>query len=543
MKRLLLCLLTLSLILTIPLALFGCGKEGSVNYKKYNPSKYKEGIEKIDSSGSLLSFEDDSEYTLVFEDNFDGELNTSIWGDTRQGTRRDGYWTKNLAYTDGAGHLVIRTETRGSRYCSDTLQRTVAGYNGSEVVLTYDDCYPFGMVAGDFGPTAEIHHHTTDLVGNVILAQFDDLGTKFSAFTSAVSGSELSASDLHAAYKPFFDTALELYSYYAFVRAVKTVDTSLEKSAVIGINYDRTTAFGAPQADSLRSAVARLYGFESEADFILCAQSLADLSASYKADAANCAEKEAFENGCFLAANGNAIFPIAIRNESTILVTYVIVEGNGQVSVWVNDAAQMLRAINYGYDYYSGVTVNNETFCKNILFVSGPEGVYSGAIRTMDLYTHGFGYYEIRCKLPDTVGIWHAFWMMCGDVYNEENGSTDGIEIDVFEYLPARDAINCALHWDGYDEAHKNAHQRFETVGCADDEYHLFGMKWDEAGYTFYIDRQKVWTSKGGGICPNEGYMIISTEYGEWGDWVGELDPDFEPVDWIIDYVRVYDKK
>ena len=178
-----------------------------------------------------------------------------------------------------------------------------------------------------------------------------------------------------------------------------------------------------------------------------------------------------------------------------------------------------------------------------------PAGVYSGAVRTSNPqtpeigYRHGFGYYEIRCKLPSVEGIWHAFWMMCGDVYGEDDGSTDGIEIDVFEYLPNRDAINCALHWDGYDEAHKNAHKRFEKVGFADDEFHTFGMNWDEDGYTFYIDGKKVWTSTGGGICHENGYMKISTEYGEWGDWVGTLQTSNLPVDWVIDYVKIYDKK
>lgn len=176
--------------------------------------------------------------------------------------------------------------------------------------------------------------------------------------------------------------------------------------------------------------------------------------------------------------------------------------------------------------------------------------VCSGALRTKNPtetgYTHGFGYYEIRCKLPSQVGMWHAFWMMCGDVYSEDEGSTDGIEIDVFEYLPQRDAVNVALHWDGYDEAHKNAHKRFEKTGFADDEFHTFGMNWDEDGYTFYIDGGKVWTSTGGGICHEEGYMKISTEVGEWGDWVGTVDiaslPENWHVDWVIDYVKVYDK-
>ena len=168
--------------------------------------------------------------------------------------------------------------------------------------------------------------------------------------------------------------------------------------------------------------------------------------------------------------------------------------------------------------------------------------VYSGAVRTLNTYMHGFGYYEIRCKLPTATGMWHAFWLMCGDVYSEENGSEDGVEIDVFEYLPARDAVNVALHWDGYTEAHKNAHDRWEKTGLGDGEYHIFGVNWDETGYTFYIDGEYKWTTTGDGICEQDGYMIISTEVGEWGTWVGDLHMEDLPVDWVIDYVKIYEK-
>lgn len=176
------------------------------------------------------------------------------------------------------------------------------------------------------------------------------------------------------------------------------------------------------------------------------------------------------------------------------------------------------------------------------------DGVYSGAIRTGrldgdDEFTHGFGYYEIRCKLPSTTGLWHAFWMACGDVKSEKDGSADGVEIDVFEYLPARDAINVSLHWDGYNEAHQREYKRFSETGVADGEYHLFGMNWDEDGYTFYIDGRKVWTTQGAGICHAEGYLKISTEVDdEWAAWAGKFDPSLMPVDWVIDYVRIYDK-
>ena len=510
MKKCLIFSLILVLLLSLPLALAGCRKESDV--VKYKASKYKESI-------------DLSKYVLVFSDDFDGALDRSIWGDTRQGTRRDGYWTKNLAFTDGNGNLVIRTEKRGSRYCSDTREREVACYNGSRVKCVFDDCIPFALAAGDFGALSSIHSHTSDLVGNVILEKFNALGAAFAALPED-----------RTTYPSFYDQAMELYNYYSFVREVKAVTSPLSRSAVIGLNHSLTMTFGEEanlRSVDLKEAVAHLFGFTS-ASFTDAVQALADACA-----ATSC---EAIENGGFHTTSASTIYPVALQNASSILLTYVIVEEDGRVTIWLNDIDAVLRAVNYNGDYYTGESITNRTYCKNTLFVTGPEGVYSGALRTLDLYTHGFGYYEIRCKLPDVPGIWHAFWMMCGDVYNEENGSTDGIEIDVFEYLPNRDAVNCALHWNGYDEAHQNAHMRFKGVGCADGNYHTFGMNWDENGYAFYIDGKKVWTSTGGGICREEGYLKISTEYGEWGNWVGTLDIGDLPVDWIIDYVKIYDK-
>ena len=532
MKKVLTVVLILAMLGAAVFAFGGCN--GNKNLVTYDPSDY---TEKIDLDN----------YDLVYCDDFDGELDRTIWGDCRQGTRRDGYWTKNLAYTDGDGHLIIRTEKRGSRRCSEAKSRQVTGYNGSMVKLTYDDCIPFGLIAGDFGDRANITAHTSDLVGYVIEDKFDELASSFNAYLEGKDLSEAGTIRMtdRNAYKPFYETAAELFSYYSFVREVKTVESTLGNSAIIGLDRSYAMIFDTDiwNAD-LRAALARLYGFETEGAFVACAQETARIYSDYRSSlAAGGAVDAALENGCFFTENGCFVFPVAIRNDSAIVLTYIIIDTDGAISVWVNDVGDLLRMTNESAAYYTGAAVNNETYCKNILFVTGPEGVYSGAIRTMDFYKHGFGYYEIRCKLPDTVGIWHAFWLQCGNVYLETNGSADGVEVDVFEYLPARDAVNCALHWDGYDEAHKNIYKRFEGVGFADDEYHTFGVRWDETGYTFYLDGYKVWTTTGDGICTDDCYMIISTEYGEWGDWVGTLADDFAPVDWVIDYVKIYDKK
>ena len=522
MKKVLICLLILLLICSLPIVFFGCAHKGAELYK---PKKFKESI-------------DLTNYTLVFSDDFDGELDHSIWGDTRQGTRRDGFWTKNLAFTEN-GNLIIRTEVRGSRYCSDTHVRKITGHNGSTVTVKYDDCNPFAVLAGDYDKSA-IQIHTQDAVGYVILNTFNELAENFVAWKRANSEDELLApsSTKNALYASFFEKASRLFSYYSFVAETKAVATEQAYTAVIGANYDRSIlSYGDLDLQNvdLQEAVARLFGFSEKSEFTTLANALADLC---KSDPSNAT----IANGGFLTANGCCVFPVAFSCGEFFVLTHVIAESDGSVSVWVNDLRALLKATNYNASYDTGKDLSVETYCKNVLFVTGPEGVYSGALRTMDTYTHGYGYYEIRCKLPSVEGIWHAFWMMCGDVYSVGNGSTDGVEIDVFEYLPALDAVNCALHWDGYDEAHQNAHKRYEKTKLADGKYHTFGTLWDENGYAFYIDNKKVWSTTGGGVCPLDGYMKISTEYGEWGEWVGTLDLKDLPVDWVIDYVKIYDK-
>ncbi|MCR4725620.1 MAG: glycoside hydrolase family 16 protein [Clostridia bacterium] len=549
MKKILSVLLILTLFSASLLAFGGCAKKKNV--ERYDPSKFKETI-------------DLSDYTLVFSDEFDGELNRDLWGDTRQGTRRTGFWTKNLAFTDGEGHLVLRTEKRGSRFCSETREREVAGDNESRITVRFDDCYPFGLIAGDFGELSSLETHTHDSVGFVILDTFDILGERFEDFISTLElpavGEEFTlfdGADHAEAYSPFFETAAELYSYYSFVPEIKAVRSERSKSALIGVNYPFAMTFSEGQTAQpipYRAVLANVFGFSSEAEFAGCGQALAD---AYQEQRENLKQGEslsaALENGAFSTDDGFFIAPVVFRNKDSIVLTYVIAAPDGRVTIWVNDLSAALRSANYGDFGAAGAAITNETYCKNVLFVTGPEGVYSGAVRTLPIedhngnvtmtgYTHGYGYYEIRCKLPSVKGIWHAFWMMCGDVYSLGNGSADGVEIDVFEYLPARDSVNHALHWDGYDEAHQNIYKRYEKTNLADGEYHTFGTNWDENGYAFYIDGKKVWQTKGKGICSDEGHMLISTEYGEWGDWVGSLDLGDLPVDWIIDSVKIYDK-
>jgi len=61
-----------------------------------------------------------------------------------------------------------------------------------------------------------------------------------------------------------------------------------------------------------------------------------------------------------------------------------------------------------------------------------------GAVNTREKFTHAFGYYEARCKMPKEPGHWPAFWIMGDGVNKVGNDGRDGTEIDIIE-MPWRD--------------------------------------------------------------------------------------------------------
>lgn len=186
----------------------------------------------------------------------------------------------------------------------------------------------------------------------------------------------------------------------------------------------------------------------------------------------------------------------------------------------------------------------------------GPAGYYSYALDT----NHGrfeqtYGYFEVRCILPPGEGLWGAFWLLTDGMFVETGNGLNGAEIDVFEspnYAPKdfwkRNCVSCAIHYDGYNEAHKS-----KTLGCfyvgkdAYTDYHTYGVEWNEDGYSFYIDGKKTVSTDFGGASQVPEYLILSTEVG--GDngipgdsWAGDITKngtDFSS-EFIIDYVRVY---
>ncbi len=167
--------------------------------------------------------------------------------------------------------------------------------------------------------------------------------------------------------------------------------------------------------------------------------------------------------------------------------------------------------------------------------------VYCGALRTHNLFDKKYGFFEVRCKVPQMKGGWAAFWMM---PYGNKpgNAGNDGTEIDIFESINGwKGQINHALHWDGYGPEHKHEAKKMQRPDLYDDKYHIFSVMWTPQEYIFYIDNKETWRTSTGGVADVKQYLKLTLEVSgsTWpGDW---KEQKIKPIHWLIDYVRVYD--
>lgn len=285
---------------------------------------------------------------------------------------------------------VSGTSESGTVYgrCSELYERYISGYNGTRVNVSYDDCNLFGMIAGDFGEITSLSKHTSQSASESTIVAFNSLSELFATFMGnfeiPTNGTEyiptVSGNALNS-YTQFYNKAIELYNS-SRVSFTKNVSNDLTRSAVIGVNHPYTMAFGgdiSPELIDFQTVIANLFGFSFKTEFMNYAQDLADTYAQHRTNITNSlTTNEALENGCFYTSNGSFVFPIAVKNElaSTVLA-YVILDTSGLVSVWVNDITAALWATNFNISYHTDSIINNELYCKNILFVTGPDTAYA----------------------------------------------------------------------------------------------------------------------------------------------------------------------
>jgi len=177
----------------------------------------------------------------------------------------------------------------------------------------------------------------------------------------------------------------------------------------------------------------------------------------------------------------------------------------------------------------------------------GKDGrIETGGIDSQRQFQATHGYFECRCKVLEQPGAWSAFWVHSPSFGRPMgDGAAAGVEIDVFEYFPyawkrggaKKDVVEHNAHWDGYTkETHKSEHAEKVIPGLAK-EFRTFAVKWDAAGYVFFVDGVESgrWTKTPVSNRPE--YLILSCEA---DTWTGDIAKAELPAAFVVDHVRVW---
>jgi beta-glucanase (GH16 family) len=161
----------------------------------------------------------------------------------------------------------------------------------------------------------------------------------------------------------------------------------------------------------------------------------------------------------------------------------------------------------------------------------------SGLVEGPGLFSHTYGWIEVRAKLPSTQGIWPAHWML-GESFPQIGWPRCG-EIDIMESLGHDpDTVYFSRHW-GDPYVHRGT--SFSGPDFSQD-FHTFSIRWTTDEMSWYVDgalRYSTSITDAGEVFRRPFYLILNTAVG--GYWPGFPDPTTVfPQYHEIDYVRWY---
>ena len=181
-----------------------------------------------------------------------------------------------------------------------------------------------------------------------------------------------------------------------------------------------------------------------------------------------------------------------------------------------------------------------QTWEKNHLH---PGGAQQMEVEPFEGYATQYGYFEIRMKMPDTKGGGYAAWWLIG---TEDDNTSDGTkttqngEIDVLEtFFDNPGVFHPKVHaWDDTNLNEWSSEVNLKGLSRNYvNEFHTYAMDWRPEGITFYVDGKEVAQTE---ESPQYRMCMILSMYIN-SDFSGWDEPENEyPIEWLIDYVRVY---
>lgn len=179
---------------------------------------------------------------------------------------------------------------------------------------------------------------------------------------------------------------------------------------------------------------------------------------------------------------------------------------------------------------------------------SDPVPMITGGIKSMRRFGFTYGYVEARILTHPWKGNFPAFWMMPED---QSQGWPRCGEIDIWETIDTQDRSYHTVHsnWT-YNLGNTSDPQSGFNIGVANDQYHIYGLLWDENSLTWYVDGKKVGSYKksadasdleqGQWPFDKHFHLILNQSVGN-GSWAAKADTT-HIYETRFDWVRVYQK-
>ncbi|MGE8377400.1 MAG: family 16 glycosylhydrolase [Sphingobacterium sp.] len=171
----------------------------------------------------------------------------------------------------------------------------------------------------------------------------------------------------------------------------------------------------------------------------------------------------------------------------------------------------------------------------------------SGAIETKNKRSWKYGRFEMRAKFDSELGLWPAFWTLGV----EKNWPYNG-EIDIMEYYRGNLLANIGYSLKGKHPIKWSSKRRKYNAtknNSLSHSFHVWRMDWDQDQIVIYLDNiqlnkldiSKLTDINGFNPFRQPHYIILNLALG--GINGGNISKTVLPKEFVIDYVRVYQKK
>ena len=195
----------------------------------------------------------------------------------------------------------------------------------------------------------------------------------------------------------------------------------------------------------------------------------------------------------------------------------------------------------------------------HVVALNPSANVYTSArLKSQGLFTFQYGRIEARMMLPESQGMWPAFWML-GSNITVTPWPTCG-ETDIMEHIdgsnpppyvgaapPGYDWIAGSVHGGASSSSEVNGSQTYHPSGFSAAAWHTYGMIWSKGQVQYYVDDPtNIYatfnTSNFSGTWPfDQGPMFIILNLAVGGSWPGNPDATTVfPSSMLVDYVRIY---